>query len=838
MTVAGSPVFDGNDYRKRVLAAIERRGGPTAADPFEWYDLPLDSAGDLPDAAVAAQLAAVWSFWQKHRDHPKYRGLVTALLADHVQMSTQLATATGRRELADQVRRARTERDAGRFVELDAAVSRLVERFGGLPRTKVAGLRTFAAQAGIDDAEFERRIRRHRLVDDAVSGKPPRPVDVSGVYRQVRADLDELGRLTGTPAAASLYDLIGLPPGAAPQRVRAQRDVLATRNRERRPDRRRALIDDLLAAVTALLVDGDPDAYLDAVMVDVTNALRPRVAAAILVEDALTPADHAYLLAEAEAGGLDRARASRVLAELARQNGVSAPEAGPAAPPIAPDRRVEPLPGSSTAVWQEELSRARAELRAGRLLTARQHAQSARHWAGELLPPIRAVGDEVEALIAEAAAWWRAVDQSLAGNLFTAAATALERLVAVASDVVSAAGARAGDVLAKVRGHLAELDRRVSAAADLSSPARDLALIEIAGTAPDHQGARAALNALPVWPATAVRAQVRGTGVVICWQKSASVGPVEYRVLRQELDGALRPLGSTRGNEFETYLPTTPQPVFVVIARRAGVDSAAATAEGPQVSEPTPRSKQPGEIPFSGDALTGAGATPEPLAGASPAITTSGAAEQPTRSTSRSAERLAASTLPPITKLSVLPHGKRLRLAFPVPAAGRAEVRRLHPGATGPTPGQLIPSPDTLGPRLPPVAPGLAVDSRPTAALTSYVVLSVDDSPMAVAGATVHYVQTPAASDVTLTGDRLTWVWPVGCTEAIIAWRVGEQPTGPDDPNAGRAKLTNTRYEIDGGLLLPSIRPLHVVVFGCVRSGSTMHVDTAVHPSATAVLTG
>jgi len=54
------PPFDPNDYRKRVLAAVERRGGPDTSDPFELYDLPLT---ELDDATVAVRVAEVWSFW-------------------------------------------------------------------------------------------------------------------------------------------------------------------------------------------------------------------------------------------------------------------------------------------------------------------------------------------------------------------------------------------------------------------------------------------------------------------------------------------------------------------------------------------------------------------------------------------------------------------------------------------------------------------------------------------------------------------------------------------------------------------------------------------------------
>src|SRR4051812_4693054 len=117
--------FDGNAYRKGVLAPIEARGGVPSSDPFEWYDLPLDDK--LKDAAVRSQVDAVWAFWQKQREAPKYRGLILALLARHGEVAPLLWSKDSRRALAEQVRRERADRAADRFSELDAAIGRLVE---------------------------------------------------------------------------------------------------------------------------------------------------------------------------------------------------------------------------------------------------------------------------------------------------------------------------------------------------------------------------------------------------------------------------------------------------------------------------------------------------------------------------------------------------------------------------------------------------------------------------------------------------------------------------------------------------------------------------------------
>nr|MBA3908230.1 Ig-like domain repeat protein [Pseudonocardiales bacterium] len=86
------PPFDPNDYRKRVLAAVESRGGPAASDPFELYDLPVEAkaVAELDDATVAARVAQVWAFWQRQRDHPRYRALVAVLVETHAERSAEL----------------------------------------------------------------------------------------------------------------------------------------------------------------------------------------------------------------------------------------------------------------------------------------------------------------------------------------------------------------------------------------------------------------------------------------------------------------------------------------------------------------------------------------------------------------------------------------------------------------------------------------------------------------------------------------------------------------------------------------------------------------------------
>ena len=569
--------FDGDDYRKRVLAAIEARGGAQTSDAFEQYDLPLEFADRLRDRDVAAQVDAVWAFWQKQRDHPKYRGLVTALLGLHADLAPQLRDAAGRRRLAEDARRVRAEREAARTVALDAAIARLLERFGGIPADKVAGLRQVAAAAGLDERTTEERLRRQVLLEAAPPALP------APDHRQVRRDLDELGRLLGVEPPATLYDLIGLPPGAPASQVAVERAAASARNRELRPDRRRALVDDLLAAVTTLLVQGDPDAYLDAVADDVRARLRPRVAMVVLVEDRLGPDDAAQLVAEAEAAGLDRGRALRVLSDLAGESGVPVPElpgggTGPS-PRARPGRSAT---GSGVApgagAWQEPLAQARAALRAGRAVEAQRRVAEARQLAGGTLPPLRVVDEEVEAVLREARQRWADVAAALAEGRPTTAAAWLERLAATAADLPGPDGTTVQDALAEVRARLSRAaDRRV-VADGLTGPQRELALLEALRVAPDAEDLLAELRAVGVAPPTGVRADAVGGGVRISWQPSTSAGTVDYRVLGP--DG--RVLGTTRGTELEVGLgPGRALPAYAVVARRAGVSSPPASTAPP-----------------------------------------------------------------------------------------------------------------------------------------------------------------------------------------------------------------------------------------------------------------
>jgi hypothetical protein len=93
----------------------------------------------------------------------------------------------------------------------------------------------------------------------------------------------------------------------------------------------------------------------------------------------------------------------------------------------------------------------------------------------------------------------------------------------------------------------------------------------------------------------------------------------------------------------------------------------------------------------------------------------------------------------------------------------------------------------------------------------------------------------PAVQNLTASASgALAFEWPLGITEAMVVVRGDRPPTGPDDPAATAWKITNMRYQIDGGLLLPAsvARPCHVAVASCRREGGALVVAPAFHPTA------
>ncbi|GAB2441799.1 hypothetical protein [Nocardia tengchongensis] len=881
--------FDPNDYRKRVLAAVERRGGLAESDAFELYDIPLADAPRLSDDEVAARVAEVWAFWQKLRDHPKFRVLAGLLVDAHSDLSGPLLHTGSRLHEADRVRQLRDRRDAERFEMLDAAIGRLVQRHNGIPAGKIPGLEDIGRLGGLTVAEVAERVRRHRIIDDAPAPPPPpaAPALSSDLRRQIRSLLAEFERLRDSDPVPTLLSLLDMDFSAAHRttEIRLRAEALRARARELPPGRIRVVLDELLIHIGDLLEPGGPmvDAYLLTITESVTDQLRPQVRAAVLVEDLLVAPDFDYLLGVAIAGGLDRAAAERILIALADELGTTvegrehlaapprptgsaqtgtattsstystnpprtgaaggsadrargghgaagspgpqhdqgtgaaaghAAAAGSAAagsdsaggsgsgasdaqsPASArghdgsaridftrpsrsgagtggpgsqndssasretrsdggwaggPDRSRAPEPEQwqrtpydagtqSGRPWEAALRAARASLRAGRPKEAAGFVVDARRLVGDdavAARSVRAVGEDIDRVLAEAVVHWRGAVSCCAGRRFVEALSQhLDFLDRRAADVANPdpRGASRELLIGRARAAVIEAGRLFEALP--ADPAlRMQAVLAVLDVCADHAEARAALAELRVGAPGRVTAARKPDGtVVISWTSSATE-QVEYRVTRLLADGSWRVVGRTRGTALEDGgAPAGPMPVYGVVASISGRASEVTRSDQPST---------PGQ-PDGTPAATGADGTP-------------GA------------------------------HGSRSAPAANGP--GRtpgADGRGGTPTANGP---DGFPS---NGPGGTPAAADLEPSGLPT-------------------------VRALSERDGLLVFD-----WPTGITEVMVVARPDAPPVDPEDPRAQRWKVTNMRYEIEGGVRIPAEipRPCHVAVASCRREPS------------------
>lgn len=591
--------FDPNDYRKRVLSAVEKRGGPETSDPFELYDLPLELelADALVDAEVGARIDEVWGAWQRQRDHPKYRVLVGLLVETHDARSAELRDAGRRRTAALRVRQQREQRDSARYELVDAAIRRLVDRHGGVPRDKVAGLDEVGALTGLTPAEVAARLRRHRLIDPVVEQVTPQ---VSGFgperRRQVRSLLDEFGRLTDVPPPPTLLALLGLAPDAAADEISATAAAWRARARELPPDRVRAVVDELLVHVAELVEPGRAavEAYLDAVVIDVREYLLPRMRAAVLVEDRLVADDHEHLLEEALARGLDRRRAADLIVALAAELGTTVETAGPC---TEPPQRTRPARERESS-WEEPLKAARAALRTGRPVEAQRLVEEARRVAGSAgTTPVRAVADEVDAVLADAAVRARAAVAAGAAHRWVEALDHLDHLARTASDVGQPPDA--GALRARAHDAVAQADRAVAAAEAGPVAGREGLLLRVLAGCVDHPGALAALARIPVAaPAWVNAARDRRGDVMVLWAPS-DTPEVTYRVSRRRPDGGWQVVGRVTATTIQDggAPPGVEPPVYAVTAVQAGRSSTETRSDSAPVPTTTPRPAVPAAPP-------------------------------------------------------------------------------------------------------------------------------------------------------------------------------------------------------------------------------------------------
>ncbi len=598
--------FDPNAYRKRVLAPLTERTGQDLPDPFKLVDL---DPGTDDEVLIQERIRDVVAFWQRERNSPKYKGLVTILLAQRADMTALLTDARRRSDLRAKVVAERSSADAARFTRLDAMVAQLVGRNQGIPRSKLESLRAAANRSGITDEEFRARIASKPVIDDVVAGATPL---AAPLRRQIRSLLEEHGRLGDRRAHKTLFEFLGLAPEATAGALREARDKLAARNRQRRHDRERTVVDELLALSTTHLIEGDRSGYVAGLAEDVKDHLRGEVETAVLVDDRVTAAEFERLVREAVAEGLSAQVARTLLISLAQECGggvdvgtpvdyVVCPACSTAEAAGGPRKcrrcgadlyatcpscgaEVEAVAagcakcGADLRAHREatvEAQLAQAALDAGSVVEARWRAERALALA-HVLPQVRELHATIEARYKTVAQQWRSAEKAIDAGRFYDASHLLDQIARTGSDVPGADGGDLEAAVQRVAAGMEAARQAVAKVATMQGVERERAVLDLLERLPDSPDALALLRAIPVSAPRRVSAMVTSTGVKVMWKPSPAPGRVEYRVVRQEGpgEGAERSLGTTDRVEMEDAGVSPGALVsYAVTARRLGISS-------------------------------------------------------------------------------------------------------------------------------------------------------------------------------------------------------------------------------------------------------------------------
>jgi TPR repeat protein len=259
-----------NDYVQRVLSpALERfaRGGELP-DVFERYDLPLN----LEDAqTIEASIHDARCLWTKTKTNAKFKELLPKLLQEEGHARRVLLDPTARSQERKRVETERRTRREARFARLEAAIEQ-VSAPGYITLRIRAELLARFKREGFSEGEISERIRvpvREQApapsADDNGSGLP------EVTRRQIRNSLAVLGH-------KDLYDFLGLA-GPAPKAEIARHYQLHASEWGAKPaNAGKTAAQQLLGAVKAHLVEGDPAKYEVARAYDrLDDGLRPSI---------------------------------------------------------------------------------------------------------------------------------------------------------------------------------------------------------------------------------------------------------------------------------------------------------------------------------------------------------------------------------------------------------------------------------------------------------------------------------------------------------------------------------------------------------------------------------
>src|SRR5664280_521448 len=872
-------VFDATGYRQRVLSKLRTAVPLDIADPFFVVDLPVDV--DDTDL-IRARISALVAFWNKERS-PNYKSIAADLARRRSELEAVLLDPTARAAAADRVRAVRAAADADGYADLNELAGKLVARFQGVPRSRVSHLAALARSKGLDDAAFAAWVGGHRIIQDSNASAEPL---TEAVRRKIRGDLDELGRLTGDAArSATLWTILDLAPTATTEEIAAKHAELHADNQRRPHDRLQTVTSNTLTYVKQWLIIGERTRYAASLVEDAKDRLGATVAEKVIVDGSLSAGDFEASVQKAMGFGfgLSTEQARTAVRQVATGLGASV-ETGKQVDYVvcAHCREPQPANGNSGCRYcgddlyvscpacgqrveasapacphcgasfrairaaEEQLAAARAALGEGRPAAAKTLLVGVRRAAAavpQLARDVDSVTNEVERVLAAAAAAWSTVGRDIAERRLYAAVDRLARIAPVASDVPGPKNASATERLADLAGRKAEVQAEVAAARTLPSAEKEAALARVLAVASDCAEALDLLAALPLAAPGTPTAVATDHAVELRWDPSNAPSDVTYKVTRvvTRPDGGLtdtRAVGTTGACEFEdagvaggclvhhevvaisgrrTSPAVSTKSILIVrdiahLAARIGPDGVTLSwslvaIAGTVVIERTVENPGGLSLPLRRARADGQSWTdPDVPFGVTFAYRVYVEYRDGTGALVRTpGGRVSVRVVPrpqPVTELwattatdgtttvtwTMPPTGEVRIYAATAPLAAADSDVDLRALARA---GRFVGS----GRRR-------VVDAH-ARGVVSYTAVTIDED-RAVAGPSITHLAVRFAADAAVhdTGDELvvTFTLPPGVTEAVVAARRDTYPASPDDPAAQTWKVTNTKLELSGGL--------------------------------------
>jgi hypothetical protein len=570
--------FEPKGYMAEVLAP--HHGSTDLPSLFDRYLLAVD---DADEAAIGARMEEVRLLWNKKSEHPKYGSTIRLLLEQHPESTLTLLDPRAREEAVEDAKRESRSRDEEKrrgIEEWESLLEQVAQSPTGLDPTRRSKLEKMAAGAGVDPAVAARKL-------DAIPVAPEPEVMEKGQRATIADALRGLARMTGDPRdGLSLFHAFGLE-------LDADLELLARRREEKLVEvgrgghnNTKATWDRVLSLAKTHLLDGDPRAYLQGLLVDVQEMLEPDAIRAVADDEVIDEIEAEQLQRKAIELGLTVEMARQVVAELARENGAVVRAGAAVDLVVCPSCNT----GHSRTAGQERCGRCGAALfvtcpeceetndataslcrscgtdlyrhveatralsrvadlvAGGQLARAAEGLRSATQVLGAGAPRVLRANESLRPAVEAADRAWAQVENARQGHREYEARRHLQQLNRVAIDYRGPVGELPGEALAAVTARTREADDVLGKARSLAGAEREAVLVAALEISADCGEAQHELDKLPPAPPGRVEAAVDGSAVIVSWAASPARGAT-YEVTRA--GAAQSVVGTTEGLELK-----------------------------------------------------------------------------------------------------------------------------------------------------------------------------------------------------------------------------------------------------------------------------------------------